>query len=180
MKILAKAEYPTPPDRSSRSHRAAHHRLRRARRSPGNPAIPSSRPPPATPARPWPWWPPSAGTATSPSPTPSARRRSETAWWRRRRRSAHRRQGRPPADHPEHYVNLEATLCERNPSYFPVNQYENPDNPDAHYQTLGPEIWKQTKGKVTHFIGRIHRRHRQRHRQIPQGGVQGQGQSLDA
>ena len=57
-----------------------------------------------------------------------------------------------PADHPEHYVNLEATLCERNASYFPVNQYENPDNPDAYYRTLGPEIWKQTRGRVTHFI----------------------------
>ena len=57
-----------------------------------------------------------------------------------------------PADHPEHYVNLEATLCERNPKYFPVDQYENPNNPDAYYRTLGPEIWKQTKGKVTHFI----------------------------
>ena len=56
------------------------------------------------------------------------------------------------ADHPEHYVNLEATLCDRNENYFPVNQYENPDNPDAYYKTLGPEIWKQTKGKVTHFI----------------------------
>jgi hypothetical protein len=33
-----------------------------------------------------------------------------------------------------------------------VNQYENPDNPDAYYRTLGPEIWKQTKGRVTHFI----------------------------
>ena len=57
-----------------------------------------------------------------------------------------------PADHPEHYVNLEATLCERNESYFPVDQYENPDNPDAYYRTLGPEIWHQTRGKVTHFI----------------------------
>jgi glutamate decarboxylase len=56
------------------------------------------------------------------------------------------------ADHPEHYVNLEATLCERNANYFPVNQYENPDNPDAYYRTLGPEIWNQTKGRVTHFI----------------------------
>lgn len=56
------------------------------------------------------------------------------------------------ADHPEHYVNLEATLCERHGDYFPVNQYENPDNPDAYYRTLGPEIWRQTKGKVTHFI----------------------------
>ena len=46
----------------------------------------------------------------------------------------------------------EATLCERNKGYFPVNQYENPDNPDAYYRTLGPEIWRQTRGKVTHFI----------------------------
>ena len=57
-----------------------------------------------------------------------------------------------PADHPEHYVNLEHTLCAANPTFFPINQYENPDNPDAYYRTLGPEIWKQTKGKVTHFI----------------------------
>ena len=57
-----------------------------------------------------------------------------------------------PADHPEHYVNLEHTLCDANPTFFPINQYENPDNPDAYYRTLGPEIWKQTKGKVTHFI----------------------------
>ena len=46
----------------------------------------------------------------------------------------------------------EATLCERNKGYFPVDQYENPDNPDAYYRTLGPEIWRQTRGKVTHFI----------------------------
>ena len=57
-----------------------------------------------------------------------------------------------PADHPEHYVNLEATLCARHDDYFPVNQYENPDNPDAYYRTLGPEIWRQTSGRVTHFI----------------------------
>ena len=44
-----------------------------------------------------------------------------------------------PADHPEHYVNLEATLCERSP-YFPVNQYENPDNPDAYYRTSARRI----------------------------------------
>eukprot|EP00740_Mantoniella_antarctica_P004475 CAMPEP_0181366236 /NCGR_PEP_ID=MMETSP1106-20121128/10568_1 /TAXON_ID=81844 /ORGANISM="Mantoniella antarctica, Strain SL-175" /LENGTH=354 /DNA_ID=CAMNT_0023481515 /DNA_START=49 /DNA_END=1113 /DNA_ORIENTATION=- len=56
------------------------------------------------------------------------------------------------ADHPEHYVNLEATLCARRSDYFPINQYENPDNPGAYYQTLGPEIWRQTGGGVTHFI----------------------------
>ena len=57
-----------------------------------------------------------------------------------------------PADHPEHYVNLEATLCARHDDYFPVNQYENPDNPDAYYRTLGPEIWSQTSGRVTHAL----------------------------
>ena len=33
-----------------------------------------------------------------------------------------------------------------------VNQYDNLSNTEAHYQTTGPEIWKQTEGKITHFI----------------------------
>ena len=37
-------------------------------------------------------------------------------------------------------------------SYFGVDQYENPDNPVAYYKTLGPEIWEQTAGRVTHFV----------------------------
>jgi cystathionine beta-synthase len=36
-------------------------------------------------------------------------------------------------------------------SLFP-NQYQNPANADAHYQTTGPEIWEQTEGKVTHVV----------------------------
>ena len=36
-------------------------------------------------------------------------------------------------------------------SVFP-NQYQNPANADAHYQTTGPEIWEQTEGKVTHVV----------------------------
>ncbi len=39
--------------------------------------------------------------------------------------------------------------------YFMPNQYENTGNIQAHYCTTGPEIWKQTAGKITHFIAGI-------------------------
>ncbi len=38
------------------------------------------------------------------------------------------------------------------PEFHMLNQYTNVANPDAHYRTTGPEIWRQTEGAVTHFV----------------------------
>lgn len=47
-------------------------------------------------------------------------------------------------------------LYERNPGrYFMPDQYNNPANALAHYETTGPEIWRQTGGRVTHFLAGI-------------------------
>ncbi len=40
----------------------------------------------------------------------------------------------------------------KQPNYFLVNQFANPDNFLAHYKTTGPEIWRDTEGKITHFV----------------------------
>ncbi len=41
------------------------------------------------------------------------------------------------------------------PGWKELNQYKNPANPDAHFRTTGPEVWKQTQGKVTHFVASL-------------------------
>lgn len=41
------------------------------------------------------------------------------------------------------------------PGSHHLNQYKNPANPEAHYRTTGPEIWRQTAGKITHFFASL-------------------------
>ena len=46
----------------------------------------------------------------------------------------------------------EATKMGKQPGWHQLNQYKNPANPDAHFRTTGPEVWRQTAGKITHFV----------------------------
>ena len=45
-----------------------------------------------------------------------------------------------------------ATEMGARPGWHQLNQYKNPANPDAHFRTTGPEVWRQTQGAVTHFV----------------------------
>jgi cystathionine beta-synthase len=57
-----------------------------------------------------------------------------------------------PPDHPENYVMKAKQIVADTPGAVLANQFYNQENPEAHYRTTGPEIWKQTEGRVTHFI----------------------------
>ena len=48
-----------------------------------------------------------------------------------------------------------ATELAGRPGWKQLNQYKNPANPDAHFRTTGPEVWKQTGGAVTHFVASL-------------------------
>ena len=53
---------------------------------------------------------------------------------------------------PESYYSTAERLVEETPDAYRPNQYGNPANPAAHVATTGPEIWKQTDGRITHFV----------------------------
>lgn len=57
----------------------------------------------------------------------------------------------PAPGAPEGAIALAAELGDR-PGNHHLNQYKNPANPDGHFRTTGPEIWRQTDGAVTHFV----------------------------
>jgi cystathionine beta-synthase len=55
-------------------------------------------------------------------------------------------------DSPESFYSVAKRIAAERPGAYLMNQYHNMHNPAAHYATTGPEIWRQTAGKVTHFI----------------------------
>lgn len=53
---------------------------------------------------------------------------------------------------PRSYYSVSSRLEKEVPNAWKPNQYDNPANAIAHYETTGPEIWEQTNGKITHLI----------------------------
>ena len=60
-----------------------------------------------------------------------------------------------PPEHPDSYYSVARRLARETPDGWQPDQYANPENPAAHYHWTGPEIWRQTDGKLTHFVAGI-------------------------
>jgi len=53
---------------------------------------------------------------------------------------------------PRSYYSVSSRLVNEIPNSWKPNQYDNPSNAQAHYESTGPEIWEQTEGKITHLV----------------------------
>jgi len=53
---------------------------------------------------------------------------------------------------PRSYYSVSSRLVSEVPNSWKANQYDNPSNAQAHYESTGPEIWAQTEGKITHLV----------------------------
>ncbi|MBV9254525.1 MAG: cystathionine beta-synthase [Actinobacteria bacterium] len=58
-------------------------------------------------------------------------------------------------DHPDSYYSVARRLAAEIPGAYQPDQYHNPANPAAHEASTGPEIWRQTAGRVTHVVAGI-------------------------
>ncbi|GAB1508352.1 cystathionine beta-synthase [Actinophytocola sp. KF-1] len=58
-------------------------------------------------------------------------------------------------EHPDSYYNVSDRLVREIEGAWKPDQYSNPENPESHYRQTGPEIWKQTDGRITHFVAGV-------------------------
>ena len=58
-------------------------------------------------------------------------------------------------EHPDSYYNVSDRLVREIEGAWKPDQYSNPENPESHYLTTGPELWRQTEGKITHFVAGV-------------------------
>jgi cystathionine beta-synthase len=56
---------------------------------------------------------------------------------------------------PRSYYSVSDRLARETPGGWKPDQYANPENPRSHYETTGPELWKQTDGRITHFVAGV-------------------------
>jgi cystathionine beta-synthase len=60
-----------------------------------------------------------------------------------------------PPEHPGSYYNVSDRLVTEIDGAWKPDQYANPENPASHYHSTGPELWKQTEGRITHFVAGV-------------------------
>lgn len=60
-----------------------------------------------------------------------------------------------PPEHPDSYYSVSDRLAGEIKDAWKPNQYANPENPASHYHSTGPEIWRQTDGRITHFVAGV-------------------------
>src|SRR3954462_15203689 len=57
-----------------------------------------------------------------------------------------------PPEHPDSYYSVSDRLAREIDGGWKPDQYSNPEGPASHYATTGPEIWRDTAGRITHFV----------------------------